>query len=394
MVKKKIIFLIPTLSQGGGERVVSELSLNLPDSIERIIVLFDKQISYPYKGKLICLNIPISNILPIRILYFFIALFRFKKIIKRERPDYTISFIRPANIINILSSRKAVIRVDSFLSSTSGLIYKIFAKLFYNKASKIVCISKASAKDLVDNFRVEKKKIKTIYNPLNIKMVQNLALEPLESEYKKIFTKPVIISIGRLTKEKNHLCLIKIFARVREVVNEAQLVILGTGELESKLKGVIEDLGLENNAHLLGWQNNPFKFLAKSRVFVLASLREGLPYGILEAMACGLPIISTDCKSGPREILAPDTDVTKEAKDIEYAAYGILTPPFNGRKYKENGFLEGTGEILKKAMVKVLVDKELANNLAKKSRQRIEDFDIKNIIKEWEFLNHENNTAD
>jgi glycosyltransferase involved in cell wall biosynthesis len=393
---KKIIFLIPTLGVGGGERVVSELSLNLPDSIEKAIVLFKNEVSYPYKGRIISLNLSFSKNPLLKIYYFLTGLFRLKKIIQEENPDYIISLGKLPNFMNILASKKALVRADNFMSASTssdfgGRIYGIVIKLFFNKSLKVISVSKRSAKDLVENFGIEEKKIKVIYNPLNVKEIQHLTLEPLEVEYQEIFKKAVIITVGRLMKQKSQWYLIRAFKGVKDKVPEAQLVILGTGKLESELKHITRDLGLERDIHFLSWQQNPFKFLARARAFVLSSLWEGLPYVLLEAMACGLPIISADCKSGPREILAPETNITDKAKDIEYAEYGILTPPFSGKKHKATEPLERSEETLKEAMIKILIDEKLANNLARKSKQRIEDFDIKNIIKEWQFLEHENN---
>ncbi len=381
----KVIFLIPTLARGGGERVVSELSLHLPENTERIIVLFDKQVSYPYKGKLVSLDIPLGNALPLKIYYFFVALLRFRKIVKKEKPDWVVSFIRPANIINVLSGAKAVLRVDSFLSSVPGFAYKVLTRLFYNKAFKIVCVSEASAKDLTDSFGVKKEKIKVIYNPLNIAQIKQESKKDLPAECREIFEKPVIINVGKFTKGKNHLSLIKVFAEVKKEISQAQLVILGTGESEQELKQLIKDLKLQDSVHLLGWQDNPFKFLARAKVFVSASLREGLPYGILEAMACGLPVVSADCQSGPKEILAPETDIQKEIKDIEYARFGVLTPSIGAKDNIKEGLAAGE-EMLKQAVIKILTDEGLRLSLSEKSRARADCFDIKNIIKQWEFL--------
>lgn len=363
---KKIIFLIPTLSMGGGERVVSELSLNMPENIERIIVLFNRQISYPYKGRLICLDIPLSNKLPLKIYYFFVALSRFRKIVKKEKPDYAVSFVRPANIINVLSGARTVLRVDSFLSSIPGFTYKILTKIFYNKAFKIVCVSEASAKDLMDNFRIKKEKIKVIHNPLNISEIRKKSLEPIAEGYRKIFENPVIINVGRLSKGKNQSLLIKMLPEIKEKVSNIQLVVLGNGELEQELKREIKYLNLEDNVHMLGWQDNPYKFLARSKVFASPSVREGLPYGILEALACGLPVVSADCDSGPREILHQGSE-----------EFGILTPAIK---------VSGSEEKLKQAIIKVLLDAKLAENFSEKAIKRAQDFDIKNIIKQWKFI--------
>jgi len=370
----KVMFFLPTLGVGGGERVVSELSLHLPDSIERSIALFQNHVSYPYKGELFFLNIPVANALFKKIYYFFVAIWRFKKILKKEKPDYVISFGAPANIINLLSHKKTMIRVDNFMSSASAGAYRMLIKSLYNRAPQIICVSESSAKDLEENFNIKKEKIKVIYNPLNVAEIQRLSLEPLTSDYAKIFESPVIITMGRLSKQKGQWHLIRAFREVKNTVKNAKLVILGTGELEPELKQLIRDLGLQSDIHLLGWQDNPFKFLAKARVFALSSLWEGLPYVLLEAMACGLPIVSVDCKSGPREILAPNTDITKEANGIELAEYGILTPVANSQQF------------LKDAIITVLSDKSLAEALSKKSLQRANYFDVSNIIKEWEFL--------
>ncbi len=379
--RKKIIFFIPTLSTGGGERVVSDLSLNFPNSIETVIVLFQKQVSYPYKGKIISLNIGLSNNIFFRIYYFFIAVLRFRKIVKNENPDKVISFGVPANVINILSSKKTILRVDNFMSSSTHGLYKLLIKIFYNKTSKIICVSKAATKDLIENFGIKENKIKIIYNPLNTKEIQKLAAHHLEKKYENIFKNPTIITAGRLTKQKNQEHLIRAFLKVKDSIKSANLVILGKGELEPKLRQLAKDLKLEDSVHFLGWQENSFKFLSKSKVFVLSSLWEGLPCVVLEAMACQLPIISVDCKTGPREILAPKTDINKETKGIEYAKFGILVPPANNKKSEE---------LLTKAIIEILTDKDLAKDLSKKSSERAEDFDVKNIIKEWNFLQNEN----
>ncbi len=381
---KKVIFFLPTLSIGGGERVVSDLSLSFPDAIETIIVLLKNKVSYPYKGKVISLDIPISNPLFLRIYYFFVCLFRFKKIIKEENPDYVISFGPPLNIVNLFSNKKNILRVDNVMSSSGkGLVYKVLIKLFYNKAPKIICVSRVAAEDLINNFGIKKEKIMVIHNPLNVKEIQGLILEPLGPECVEIFRKPVIITAGRLTKQKNQKCLIKAFRRVKNKIKEAQLVILGNGELELKLRLLAKDLKIEESVHFLGWQKNPFKLLARARVFVLSSLWEGLPCVVLEAMACGTPVISVDCKSGPREIIAPNSKLDSRANGIEYADYGILTPPFDKKSKSE--------EILAEAIIKTLTDKNLSAFLGAKSLQRAKDFDAEKIIKKWEFLEYGNN---
>ena len=381
MKKTKIIFLLTSLSKGGGERVASQLSLNLPDSIEITIVLLKNQVSFPYKGKLVFLNLSTSKNFISRICCLFLAMYRFKKIIKAQKPDRVISFGAPANAINVLVNKKSILRIESFMTSAckgfEGAINKILIKIFYNKSEKIIRVSKEIAEDLINNFGILKEKIEVIYNPINLKEIHNLAKESLEADHEKIFKSPVVISMGRLGREKNYQSLIKVFGGVKNSVKEAKLVIMGEGELKQELMGLIKDLNLSDSVYLLGWQENPFKFLVKSKVFVLCSLWEGLPNAILEAMASGLPVISVDCRSGPREILAPKTEASQKAQNIEYEEFGILTPAFG---------VENSEAMLQQAIIKVLTDKRMADDLAKKSHQRAQDFDVRSIIRSWDFL--------
>ena len=380
----KIIFLLPTLSAGGGERVASELSLGLPNSIEKIIVLFKKEISYPYKGRIISLDILKPSGILQKAICCFLGLLRFRKLVKKEKPNYVISFGHLPNLINIFSTclpagmgAKSVVRIDNFYSSScqgfGGKIYRILVRLLFNKADIIMPVSKESANDLVRNFKIKREKIKVIYNPLNIKEIEISAKEPLDKEYVDIFKNPTIINMGQMGKQKNQKDLIKAFKKIKEKIKNAKLVILGQGNLEPELKGLSKSLGIENDVYFLGWQKNPFKFLANSKIFVLSSLWEGLPYVLLEAMASGLPVVSYDCRSGPREILAPKTDSSFQTKNIEFAEYGILVEP---EKH----------ELLTEAVVKFLSDDNLCKKFEEKSRKRAMDFDIKNIIKEWNFL--------
>ena len=394
MKNNKIIFLTPTMDIGGGERVVSEMSLNLNENIEKIIIVFESinnKISYPYRGKLISLNLVISSNFLLKIYYFFLGLFKTWKIIMKEKPSYVISLGGQLNIINVLTNKRALVRVENFIpmfNSFRERMYGILIKILFNRANKVIVVSKTIANSLIENFGIKKEKIKLIYNPIDIKKIQSLALEPLESKHQEIFNNSlVIINIGRVTEIKGQWCLIKAFKEVKNKIKEAKLVILGKGGLEKKLKKLIKDLNLENDVYFLGWQENPFKFLYKSKLFVLASLGgEGLPCIILEAMACGIPIISTDCKSGPREILAPKTDFNYETKKIEYVEYGVLAPVCSGKFNITNLLPSQSEKTLSQALINMLDDKELLSKLKSKSEQRAQDFGVKKIIKEWDFL--------
>ncbi len=383
---KKIIFLIPTLADGGAERVASELSLNLSNDIERIIVLLDKKISYPYKGKLISLNSPASQNFFLKIIHFLQRFYRFKKLLKQENPDWVISFTEKANIINIITNKKSIISVHIFLSKICqgfyGKIYKILIKTLYNKTTKIITVSNGVRVDLIKNFNIKENKIETIYNSINLEKINQLAQEKINHLWFKNNI-PVIITSGRLAKEKGQWHLIRTFAEIKKHYS-CQLAILGQGELEQYLKKLVKDLNLEKDVLFLGWQKNPFKYLAKSDIFVLTSFFEGFGNVLTEAMACGLPIISSDCPCGPREILAPHTNINYQTKDIEYAEYGILTPVDDEKLYSANAPLTFEEKILSQAILALLKNKNLQDKYKQKSLERARDFDVKKIIKQWE----------
>ena len=131
---------------------------------------------------------------------------------------------------------------------------------------------------------------------------------------------------GRLIADKGHWQLIRAFAEVRRTNHDLRLVILGQGPLEADLRRLCRDLAVQDEVFFPGFQPNPMPWLVKAHLFVLSSLREGLPGSLLEAMALGVPVVATDCRSGPRELLAPETNPEHKTQSIECTPCGLLTP--------------------------------------------------------------------
>lgn len=379
---KKIILLVPSLSGGGAERIVSELSLNFPKNVEVIIVLFLNKISYFYNGKLISLNSLVSKNIFIELYHFFNRIYKFRKIINVEKPNIVISFMARADFVNIVTAKQSIINVVSFQSRVPSTFYvKFLKKLLYNKAAKIIACSKGVKDDLIKNFYIKKNKIEVIYPLINVKEIQRLANKPVKHPWFKEDI-PILITFSRLTKMKGHYNLMKAFSRVRKKF-PCRLVILGEGDLKKSLEKFGKTLLLDKDILFLGWQENPYKFIAKSTVFVYASSLEGLPMALLEAMACGIPIISTDCFAGPREILTLDTDINYQTEVIEYAKYGILTPVCDDIFHQKNIFLTTKEKLLAEATIKVLTKESIREQYKEASLERAKDFDAKNIIKKW-----------
>ncbi|MDP2910243.1 MAG: glycosyltransferase, partial [bacterium] len=299
----------------------------------------------------------------------FFGFSKLKRIIKENQIDLVFSFLGRSNYTNILaklfgSSHRTYIservnpsEMHSF--GAAGIINKILTKILYKKADLIFCNSSGIRNSLNKDFDIPLDKIKVIYNPIDLEKIQNLCQNNLEPEYQEIFKQPVIINIGRLTKQKGQEYLIRAFKEIRlGPTSTEKLVILGEGESEKNLKDLTKKLGLENDVFFLGWQKNPFKFLSRARVFVLSSLWEGLPNTLIEALVCGCPAISTDCPSGPNEI-------------IENGKSGILVT------LKDE-------KALAQAMIKILSDSFFSQELIKNGKKRAEDFSLKNIINQYE----------
>lgn len=393
---KKVNLFVGTLSGGGAERAVSNISLNLDEEIKRDIILYshNTKIDYPYSGRLIYLDeMKLSNPLK-KILALITHLREIRKIKKRNPEVPTISFLEYPNLINALTrkSGKTIISVRNHMSTKHKTGIKSFfwnftIRWLYSKTDRIVVVSQEIKRDLTINYGINPDIINVIYNSYPIETIQDLSEAPIEDKYKEIFSSSVIITSGRLNKQKGHWHLIRAFSEVKKKVRDAKLVFLGEGALKESLEELSKELGLDNDVHFLGFQENPFKYINRSRVFVMSSLYEGFPNALAEAMACGIPIISTDCLSGPREILAPN-EFGKESisYEIDEKKFGVLTPVCDGNMYKAKENLTKEEQEMANCMIKLLQDEELAKYFSNQSLKRIQDFNIKKIINQWEEL--------
>lgn len=369
--KCRVLFFISSLDGGGAERVMVNILRCIDKSrIEPILILLYPFENSPYR-ELLPEDLPIivfnrtSNSLFDKLRQFFL----FLSFVRKEKPQTILSMLTHNNIMAIVAGIIFKIRVivcehimvSEVIKTKEEKTILLFpvrplVKSLYRFAYRIITVSEGIKSDLVNIFNICSSKIKVIYNPIDFNIIRQFCAETVESHFIKDNV-PLILAVGRLARQKNFELLIKSFSRVVKKM-DARLIILGEGKERVELERLIVALGLKERVSLAGFQSNPYSFLSISDVFVLSSDFEGLPLVILEAMACGLPVISTDCKSGPREIL-------------KNGRYGLLVPV-------------GDEIALSDGMLKLLKDSECRKGLARAGKERVKDFSVDKIIKHYE----------
>lgn len=365
--RKKIIFVMPSLGGGGAERVC----LNILKYINRerfitSVVLFEKKGVYLNQ---IPEDVAVYDLNKRNRFDFLKLIFKLTyRIYPIVKPDIVVSFLNYANFINILSKVVSFFVKPSIVISERNYtsislkfrrlkrIKTVLVKNIYPWADKIIVISKGIKKDLIQNFKIPIKKIKVIYNAINFSEIEKLSRESVAI---KLFTDdiPVIVACGRLTYQKNFSLLLNAFSKVIKKHN-AKLLILGEGEEKDKLIKLSHKLKIDDKVFFLGFQKNPFKYMAKADVFILSSLYEGFGNVLVEAMACGTPIVSTCCPSGPPEIITDEVN-------------GLLVPV-------------GDVDAMAKAIFRLLKDETLRKHLVEAGKNRAKDFRVEKMVAEYE----------
>lgn len=305
-----------SLGGGGAERTVVNIINNIDQSIFEITLVIGSVTNNEYLY-LIDKNIKIDYLYCARMRN---AILKLIKKIRKEKPDLLFTTITDNNITlliaKLLSLKKTpvIVRETNYKSLTGKISFlkRIIIQNSYNFLSKkVIALSEGVKSDLIKNFAIKKVKIKVIYNPIEFEYINKVDTQEIEdvefSEEEKI-----IITVGRLAKQKDHHTLLKAFKIVSERI-KVKLLIVGKGQLEQDLKKTADKLAITDKVYFLGFKKNPYKYMKKSDVFVLSSKFEGFGHVIVEAMATGTPVISTDCPSGPSEILGSNE-------------YGILVP--------------------------------------------------------------------
>ncbi|MBU9712943.1 glycosyltransferase [Evansella tamaricis] len=368
MKKVKILFYIYQMGAGGAARTLLNIINNLDRSkfIPVLVTLnFDGSYEKEVKEDVVFIKLPTKRLSK--------SIFQLSKIIRDEQIDIVFSTIPRVNTIAIVANKlsfskaKNVIREADNLGGTWKTNLQLLGfGLVYKLSSQIVSLSEGVKDNLIKRYKIKPKDIEVIYNPVDVESItEKISSGRMNPEDENLFdtTDKIIITAGRLVEQKDQKTLLSAFAKVNQEI-PSRLIILGEGPLEDKLKQQAKELNVFERVHFIGFKNNPYIYFQNADLFVLSSIHEGFSHVIAEALATGTPVVSTDCLSGPSEVL-------------NKGEYGDLC---------EVGNIEEMAE----KMTGVLSLEE--NNLEKRIAMgytRAQHFDAKKIVKEYEsiFLN-------
>jgi glycosyltransferase involved in cell wall biosynthesis len=381
----RIAFLIPSLTIGGAEKAVSLLSMELSHQHDIYIMLLQKKIQFPYKGHVYVIG-QVDSFQGR--LYSYVSYF---KLLKAITPDVVISLLTKAHTMNALIPAKVKRRLiwvqnfpiqHHFRNKVVSLQNLLKWLTIYKGVDRILAASKLLAYELMMLYRLDSKKVSVLYNPVNITEIETLKKYPLSDAERDLFGSPTFINVGRLTWQKGQWHLVRSFKEASKELEDAKLIIVGEGKMKSFLLSLIKKLNLNNKVTLFGSTSNPYRLMGRSDVFVFPSIKEGLPISLVEALACGLTVISSDCPSGPREILAPDTPYDgRPLKEPELAQYGILMPTPDGQLRDHTLDLTWCEKKWAEWMTIVGTDKNIRRRYASIAPNRALGFDVKKICK-------------
>jgi glycosyltransferase involved in cell wall biosynthesis len=309
----KVCFVIPSLAGGGAERVAVQV-LNAIDGgrWDRSMYLFVR--SGPYLSKLSA-SIHLEAADTSSRLGQWRGLRRF---VRRTRPDVIVAFLSYLSVLTAARAAGVGTRVifavgtpiSAFLADADYRWSRPWNRRLFTAAIRIGCAladliiatSQGVADDLVASFGGTRSRVRVVPNPVDLAAVAAASQEPIGAAMERDWTRPVIVAAGRLAEAKNYPLLIEALAILREQI-PASLFILGQGDEEPALRTLIEDRGLGDSVHLCGFRDNPWKYMARADVFALTSRYEGFGNVLVEAMACGVPVVATS-SAGTRDIVS------------------------------------------------------------------------------------------
>ena len=345
MKKKKIGIVIPSLNHGGAEKSALILANKLQSEYESVDLISLCRNSKKIENE----SVNLISLNKTRVLF---SIFQLYRLIKSKKYDCIITglshlnliilllnfFLKNDNRINLLLHFHNIPNINFFNLKERILNFFVFRfiKMLKFKNVYIITVSN-SIKDKVSlKYNIDKKNISVIYPTIDFDKIDKLQLYKLPFDKKN---EKIILTVGRLSKQKNHNLLIKSFADVRKLIN-CKLIIIGDGKLKKKLIKLTRDLNISNSVNFIDKTDNPYQYFNNSDLFVLSSLWEGFGLVLIEALYCGKKIVATNCPGSPKELLS-DLETAylsknNDQKDLTTKIFDMLNKNFDNNQLIKN----------------------------------------------------------
>lgn len=368
---KNVAIIISTLSGGGAERSAGALSKALCKRYNVYLFLLNtSNIDFDYGGTVVDLSQGAGMGLHDYL----------KKCKEKYQIDCAISFKTSSNVANIITrGRECVIVSERGAASPSAsFMQRESIQRFYNCADRVISVAYGTEYDLTHNFGIDERISTTIYNFIGRQAICEGVKEEVNEEILKfVGDSKLILNIGRLYLEKNHVKLLMQFAKLINEGEDVKLLIIGDGVLKDKLDSIIKELRLDDCVRIIPYTKNPFPYFKLASMFALTSDFEGLPNVVLEAMLLGTPVVAVDCLSGPRELLKGTPDYENRLiTGIEVCPNGILVGQATTDETGETCFF-------KDAMKLLLHNDSLREKIAGNACRYMEQYQNEDILNRW-----------
>lgn len=364
MKRINIVFFIYQMGAGGAARTLLNILNNLDReqfNVHLVTLNYDGSYEKDVKEDVTFVKLETTRLSR--------SILKLAKFIRQYNIDVVFSTIPRVNTIAILATMLSFTKAKSVVREADNLDgdwkerlrLRAFG-LMYRFSSQVISLSEGVKENLITRYKLAPKAIEVIYNPVDITFIQKqMEADQHDKDIIRVIKEkktPIILTVGRLVEQKDQASLIRAFKKVHSEIN-CQLIILGEGELEHELKEIVKELGLNGAVSFVGFKYNPYVYFKAADLFVLSSKHEGFSHVVAEALATGTPVVSTDCKSGPREVL-------------DNGRYGTLV---------DVGDVDG----LAQAMTKQLkLSNEERNAIIQDGLKRVEVFEATSIVKRYE----------
>jgi glycosyltransferase involved in cell wall biosynthesis len=366
--KEKLLLISPMLHQGGFERVCITTARLLKPYYDVSIVIFDDaDIAFDIRGlSIINIHLGVRNGKLAKITNLMRRAVRVRKLKQRMKPVIAYSFGPSANMVNALS-KTLLTSVFLGLRGYQDVADDPKMKLYVRKADRIICCSKEIEAIVQEKYGYLQ--TATLYNPYDAEGITELSKEKVTDLPWKMEDEDrprILIGVGRDDPVKGFWHLIKAFYLVQKEIPQMRLIIMGDGSFE-QAKSLVSELQLEQKVYFPGVRKNPYKYLAASEMFLLSSYTEGFPNVLVEAMILGRPLVSTDCRTGPAEIL-------------DHGKYGILVPDMGDTEDYSGDTISEKETCFAEKIIEVLKDSERQKELSELERKRAGEFDYDSYV--------------